>query len=105
MLRPLLLACALCLSCASAAPDPAGDFGAWGEDYSELRLSFVDPETHSRYTVEGPFRVVEAVGSGLALEGMDARFLVPVRLLVFEREEAIWALARIEGHEFLTRLD
>jgi hypothetical protein len=69
-----------------------------------LRLSFTDPGTLTQYTIEGPYRHIRTSSEGVEIEGFDADLLQPARVLLFERDGVVWALTRIGGLEFLTRM-
>ena len=99
-----LLLVILVLSCAGWQSPAVDDAAGLPVDLSELRLSFVHPETLSRYTVEGPYDVIRVTAERVELQGRDGRFFERVPLVVFEREQSLWVLARVGGHEFLTRL-
>lgn len=103
MLRLLLITCAIATACASPPADEAPL--VWDGDLTTLRFSFMVPGSQSRYMIEGPYHVVNESAEGIELETLDTTFFEPVQLVVFERGEALWALARIDGQEFLTRLD
>ena len=73
--------------------------------FESLALSFTDPETQAVYRIAGPYRVLRTSEDALELEGMGYDYFGTSRLLLFQRGDAIWALARIEGREFLTRVN
>ncbi len=73
-------------------------------EFDALTLSFTDPATLVRYEIEGPYRHVQTSASGVELEGFDTEQLQPAQILLFVRDGAVWALTRIDGREFLTRV-
>ena len=94
----------LALSCVTPPADPPAASGELRSALASLTLSFTDPGTLVRYTIEGPYRHVGTTAAGVEVEGFDMRRLSPARVLLFVRDGAVWALARIEGREFLTRV-
>lgn len=88
----------------SAEPSRTPDAG-WPAALPFLELSFRDPATREEYRIAGPYRLLDTSAEGLLFEGVDPQFQREARLLLFARGNALWALARIDGREFLTRVD
>jgi hypothetical protein len=93
------------LGCATPPQGHAGVGGLDASSFAALALSFTDPETLEVYRVEGPYRVLRSAPDAIELEGFGADYYETTQLLLFMREDALWARAWIDGHEFLARVD
>ncbi len=74
------------------------------ESFEALVLTFRDPDTATVYRVGGPYRVLRSMPEALELEGFGRDYYETTELLLFLRDDELWARARIEDREFVAQL-
>ena len=68
-----------------------------------VEFSFHDPLTMDVHTASGPYKLVTANQARVEFAGYDDNF-GRARLILFLKEDRLWAHVSIEGQEYLTRI-
>ncbi len=73
--------------------------------FDSLVLHLVDARNDSKHIIACPCRVIHLSKLGIELEGWLDGTLDSARVLFFVNDGELWAVAQVDGEEFLTKVN